>query len=200
MADGRMGPGIRLCDLGTAWSRLRCASAPGGSPRRRRVNLQTTQSTAIHPDIGCRGRERRGYPSALLPSTALRAGRASPSTLLRVNKGVGPIYVIGSTLFPIVLPFWASKQHEAICDQGTARSRLVRLGSGACPHPLDSAKRSQFSGVGAVVDWLEGQVVKRPSEPNCQLASFVRIGFVLALFCEVGGRTRTRHRTSVQSP
>ena len=50
---------------------------------------------------------------------------------------------------------------------------------GGAAHICNSAKRSQFSGVGAVVDWLGGQVVKRPSGTIWHMASFCRNGFVL---------------------
>ena len=45
---------------------------------------------------------------------------------------------------------------------------------GAALNICKSAKRSQCFGVGAVVDWLEGQVVRGASETVCHVASFVQ--------------------------
>ena len=62
--------------------------------------------------------------------------------------------------------------------EGASRRRSAVATRGYPPHICKSAKRSQCFGVLYVVDWLEGQCVRTPSESVCHLASFLRNGFV----------------------
>ena len=56
----------------------RGCGSPGDSPRRRRVNLQTTRPTAIRPNIPCRSREPRQRRTGAVATSTGRTWKPTP--------------------------------------------------------------------------------------------------------------------------